>query len=137
MIAACDGPCMTTKTIEQLQNEIEKLVRAHVAAQRAAATEAVERAFASATSPSKATAPRQRAWGRRRPSSEVSGLADKLYEAVRANPGETMTIIAAQVSETPRALQRPMMQLKRAGRVRSAGQRNLARYFPMASSKTA
>ena len=128
---------MTTKTIEHLQNEIEKLVRAHLAAQRAAVTTAVERAFASAASPAKTAALRQRAWGRRRPSSEVSGLAERLYESVRANPGEPMTIIAAHVGETPRALNRPMLQLKRAGRVRSAGQRSLARYFPMTSSKSA
>ena len=125
---------MTTKTIEQLQIEIEKLVRAHLAAQRAAATAAVERAFA-ATMPSRdrsSTSP-QRTWGRRRPPAEVAGLAARLFDAVRANPGETMTVIAAHVGETARALNRPMHHLKRAGRVRSAGQRSLARYFPMAT----
>lgn len=129
---------MTKKTIEHLEQQIEQLVREHLAAQRAAATAAVERAFSSATAaPAKVSAPRQRAWGRRRPPTEVAGLAERLYEAVRANAGETMTIIAAHVGETPRALHRPMMNLKRAGRVRSAGQRNFARYFPMATLKSA
>jgi DNA-binding IclR family transcriptional regulator len=55
----------------------------------------------------------------------------KVLEAVQACPGETMTVIAARVGEKPRALHRPMMRLKEAGRVRSAGARNFTRYFPM------
>lgn len=38
---------MTTNTTEQLHQQIEQLIRAHLAAQRLAATAAVERAFAS------------------------------------------------------------------------------------------
>lgn len=56
VIAACDRLRMTTITIEQLQAEIEKLVRAHLVAQRAAATAAVERAFDAATAPGTARA---------------------------------------------------------------------------------
>lgn len=130
---------MTTKTIEQLQVEIEKLVRAYLATQREAATAAVARAFGAATSvPTRTRAPQNaRAWGRRRPPKEVAGLAERLYEAVRANPGETMSVIAPVVGESALALNRPMQHLKRAGRVRSAGQRHLTRYFPMTSSKSA
>ena len=131
---------MTTKSIEQLQNEIEKLVRAYVTAQKVAATAAVERAFGAATSaPAKMKGPTKstKAWGRRRPPSEVAGLAEKLYEAVRANPGETMAVIAPQVGESALALNRPMLHLKSSGRVRSVGQRHLTRYFPMTSSKSA
>lgn len=124
---------MTTKTIEQ---QIEQLVRMHLAAQRSAATAAVERAFASAAAPA-STRTARRSPDRRRPPTEVAGLAEQLYAAVRANPGELMSVIAAQVGETPRALNRPMLHLKRAGRVRSAGQRSLTRYFPMTSSKSA
>jgi hypothetical protein len=127
---------MSTTTTEQLHQQIEQLIRAHVAAQRTAAISAVGRAFASATASPRARAPRadNKAWGRRRPPTEVAGLAERLYEAVRAHPGETMAVIAPHVGETPRALSRPMFQLKRAGRVRSAGQRHLARYFPMSKS---
>ena len=124
---------MTTKTIEQLEKQIEQLVREHVRAQKAAASAAVERAFASASTHASAPA-RRRATGRRRPSTEVAGLAERLYEAVRANSGELMTVIAAHVGETPRALNRPMLHLKRAGRIRSVGQRHLTRYFPMTST---
>lgn len=131
MIGACDRQRMTTKTIEHLQNQIEQLVREHLVAQRAAATAAVVRAFA-AVAPVGARAVR-RTQGRRRPPTEVAGLAEQLYAAVRANPGELMTVIAAQVGQPARALNRPMLHLKSAGRVRSAGQRGFTRYFPMTS----
>jgi len=122
---------MTTKTTEQLQNQIEQLVREHLAAQRVAATAAVEHAFAGAMSPKKASAASVKSWGRRRPPTEVAGLAEQLYEAVRAHPGETMAVIAPHVGETALALSRPMHRLKQAGRVRCAGKRHLTRYFPM------
>ena len=119
---------MTIKTIEDLQDQIEGLVREHLAAQQKAATAAVERAFASVAAPARTRPPRMRT-GRRRAPVEMSGLAERLCEAVRANPGETIKVIASQVGETPRALSRPMNHLKRAGRVRSAGQRHLTRYL--------
>ena len=131
---------MTTKTIEHLQNQIEQLVREHLVAQRAAVTAAVARAFASAAPSAPATRTTRttrRTQGRRRPPVEVAGLAEELYAAVRANPGEPMAVIAAHVGQTARALNRPMQLLKRAGRVRSAGERGLTRYFPMTSSKAA
>ena len=54
-----------------------------------------------------------------------------------ACPGETMTVLAARVGGKSRALHRPMMHLKATGRVRSAGERNFTRYFPMAAAKAA
>ena len=125
---------MTTKAIDDLQNQIERLVREHLTAQQRAATAAVERAFASVAAPAKTCPPRLPA-GRRRAAAEMSGLAERLCEAVRANPGETIKVIASHVGETPRALHRPMNRLKREGRVRSAGQRHLTRYFPMTASR--
>jgi hypothetical protein len=117
-------------SLENLQTQVERLVSEHLAEQRRAATAAVERAFASVAAPGRAPVSRSRT-GRRRASTEVSGLAQRLYEAVRAHPGETITVIAAEVGEPPRALHLPMVHLKREGRVRSAGQRHLTRYFPM------
>ena len=119
----------TTNATQELQVQIERLVREHLAAQRRAATAAVERAFAAAV-PVRAPAARARS-GRRRAATEVLALAERLYEAVRTQPGETIAVIAAQVGETPGALHRPMVHLKNAGRVRSAGQRHGTRYFPM------
>lgn len=124
---------MSTKTTEQLHQQIEQLIRAHLAAQKAATAAAVERAFASATVAPRAKAPHSdgKAWGRRRPPKEVAGIAERLYDAVRAHPGETMAVIAPEVGEPARALNRPMHHLKQAGRVKSVGQRHLTRYFPM------
>ena len=128
---------MTTKAIDDLQNQIERLVREHLTAQQRAATAAVERAFASVAAPPVKARPLRLRTGGRRAAAEMSGLAERLCEAVRANPGETITVIASHVGETPRALNRPMSHLKRAGRVRSAGQRHLTRYFPMTAARAA
>lgn len=127
---------MTSKIPETLDEQIERLVRQHLVAQQVAAKAAIERAFASATTATRAPV-RRRANYRRRPSTEVAELAGRLLDAVRACPGETMTVIAARVGLKPRALHRPMTHLKDAGQVRSAGERNFTRYFPMGLAKSA
>ncbi len=63
----------------------------------------------------------------------MASLSKRLYEAVCASPGVAMTVLAAHIGATPRALNRPALILKRAGRVRSVGQRHATRYFPMAA----
>ena len=55
----------------------------------------------------------------------------KIRFAVRAY-SETMLVLSEDVGATARQLERPMTQLKQAGRLRSAGQRQFTRYFPMA-----
>jgi hypothetical protein len=127
---------MTTEIPDTLETKIERLVREHLLEQQAVAKAAVERAFAM-LAPVPRVAPRRRASFIRRAPSKVAELAEQLFEAVQAFPGETMTVIAARVGEKPRALQRPMTHLKDAGRVRSAGERNFTRYFPMAATKSA
>ena len=62
---------------------------------------------------------------------EISAIGERLYQAVCAKPGAPMTVLAVDVGATPRALNRPMMHLKRAGKIRSVGQRHLTRYFPL------
>ena len=61
----------------------------------------------------------------------MAGLSERLYGAVCTNPGALMTVLAAHVGATPRELNRPALILRRAGRVRSVGQRQSTRYFPM------
>lgn len=124
---------MTTTSIEQLQNQIERLVREHVAACHKAAATAVDRGFDSATRRPKTARSRSKrsASGPRRSPAEIAELGERLYEAVRANPGEGMTVLMARVGGSARELHRPMTLLKRTGRVRSVGQRHLMRYFPM------
>lgn len=132
------------KNAEQLLVEqIEHLVRAHVEATQTSAAAALARAFGAAMSPRgparKASDrdPRQRSSAGRRSAAELFALSERLCEAVLAEPGETMTRLAPKVGATPRDLARPMAMLRRAGRVRSVGQRHQTRYFPALAEPSA
>ncbi len=127
---------MATTNTETLEAKIEAVVREHLASQRLAARAAVERAFARLVPARPAAVARVRGGYRRRDPAQLAELAERLSEAVQACPGETMAVIAARVGQKPTALHRPMQQLKEAGRVRSAGERNFTRYFPMGAMKT-
>lgn len=134
MIGSCDSRRMTTTSIEQLEREIERLVRAHVEACHRAAAAAVERAFGT-TAPrarSPQTRPSSRATGARRTPDEIAALGERLFRTICEHPGETMAVLAPRVGAKSAELHRPMTVLKRAGRIRSAGQKHQTRYFPMA-----
>lgn len=124
---------MTTKLPETLEAKVERLVREHLAEQLVAVKAVLERAFAVSMTP-RATVGYRPSYRTR---AEVADLAERLFEAVKACPGETMAVIAPRVGEKPRALERPMRHLKNAGRVRSAGERNFTRYFPMGATRAA
>jgi hypothetical protein len=68
----------------------------------------------------------------RRPSDEIVALSERFYETLCQSPGETMSVLAPIVGATARDLNRPMLLLKRAGRIRSVGMKHGTRYFPMA-----
>ena len=123
-----------------LAKQIEQLVRKHLAASHKEARAALERAFAEAerepaqrspepkpTSPSKP----------RRTAEEIASLSEQLYQAISETPGETMMVLAQAVGVTTRDLSVPVGRLKRAGRVRSVGQRIHTRYFPMVGNAQA
>jgi predicted Zn-dependent protease len=94
---------------------------------------AVRTAFERASRASSKSSRRKsvRASARRRSREELAALEERLYEAIRRHPGETMTVIASVVGATARELNRPAMVLRREGRVRSVGRRQYTRYFPM------
>lgn len=124
-----------------LERQIEELVRAHLESCRKAAAAAVDRAFAAATRGA-TTVKRQASKAPRvqrppRSPEELARLEDELYAAVCETPGETMSVLAARLGMTSSRLEVPSKRLKRAGRVRTVGQRNGARYFPMAGERTA
>lgn len=125
---------MTLKITDTLEMKIEELVRDHLAAQQMSAMAALGRAFTASMPSRSAIAPTRKL--NRRPAAEMAELTEQLWGAVRACPGETMTVLAARVGANARALHRPMFLLKRAGRVRSAGERNFTRYFPMTATKS-
>lgn len=126
----CNPWRMSTKIPATLEAKIERLVREHWVTQQLLVKAAVERAFATLAPTSDVVTQRRRT-RIRRTSSAVADLAERLLEAVQACPGETMTVLAARMGEKSRTLHRPMMRLKKEGRVRSAGERNATRYFPM------
>lgn len=124
-----------TNTTEKLSEGIERLVREHIAAIQASARAAVERAFTSdVAAGTKARRRRvQRATGQKRASADIAALGDRFYEAVCAKPGETMAVLAHDVGASSRELHRSVQLLRRAGRVRAVGNRQLTRYFPTAA----
>jgi hypothetical protein len=134
-------------TTNELTEQIEQLVRNHIESTRIAAAAAIERAFA--TTPRDGSkrlrvggagpcASRVRASAApRRAGEELAALGEKFYAVLCRNPGETMTTLASQVGATPRTLQVAVARLKRAGRVRSVGQRQHTRYFPMTNTAAA
>lgn len=136
---------MTTN--QELADQIERLVREHIVASRAAATAAVERAFAATRSVSTVGGdPPQRATDRAKPRAkpaprraveEVVALAERFYAALCRSPGETMATLAPQVGASSRALHVAVARLKRAGRIRAVGHRRFTRYFPMVTTANA
>ena len=56
-------------------------------------------------------------------------------ELIEADPGEVMAVLAPRMGQTPRSMEVPVRHLKRAGRVRSVGNRPHTRYFPMAVAR--
>lgn len=127
--------------IEKVNERIEALVNEYLAATRGAFVEAVQRAFGmSVEPPARDRAPRPsgtRKTGKRRTPEEVAALSERFYEAVTANPGEMMTTLAKKVGVSGDELHRPMTLLKRAGRVRSVGERSHTRYFPSTGRRAA
>lgn len=125
---------MSTAKIGDLEIQLEELVREHVAGLRRAAAAAVERAFGPASG---RKGPRTKSVGReaghRRAPEEVATLGERLYAAICTHPGAAMTTLAGEVGATPRELNRPATQLRRAGRVRTVGERQGTRYFPMSA----
>lgn len=72
----------------------------------------------------------RKACERGRPPEKVAQLGERLLELVRARPGESMVVFAAELELRVRGLQRPMTLLKREGRVRTVGHKQQMRYFP-------
>lgn len=126
-----------TNTTTELEQEIERMVAAHVAALRKAAQVAVERAFAAASAVPAAAPSRPRparAASKRRAGAELAALGERFFEALSRKPGETMVALSAEVGASPQELHRAVARLREAGRVKTVGERSAMRYFPTAAS---
>jgi hypothetical protein len=129
---------MKTTDIERLEQEIERLIRTHLAECSKRAMQAVERGFAATGMRPRRRVEKARDGARaRRPGGLVSELTERLYAAVCAHPGTGMAVLAAKVGATARQLERPAKRLREAGRIRSVGERNAMRYFPLPAKKSA
>ena len=114
-----------------LAEQIDQLVRDHLAQVRAEANAALERAFEGAGAAKKmAAAPKRRASGKRRSHSEVAELAERLHASVASEPGEVMTHYSRRLGSSVRELNLPMTMLRRDGRLRTTGARDHTRYYP-------
>jgi hypothetical protein len=130
---------MATTSSSALAQNLEQLVATFVRSSQelvlAAVTQAMLAPCSSAaptTKQSKRGKTSKRAKpSRRRTADEVAELGERFYAALCTHPGELMVVLAAKLDASPRDLQRSVMLLKRAGRVRSVGQRGSTRYFPV------
>ena len=121
----------------ELAKQIEKLVVDFIASSQLAAAAAVKRAFAAAGGGGgRGRHPQveSRKVSARRSPEEMASLSERLYDAICSTPGERMTVLARAVGVAPRDLLVPSAHLKRMGRIRTAGQKQQTRYFPMVKS---
>lgn len=128
-----------TNNNQGLGQRIEQLIQEYIATSQLSAQQAVARAFAAAAiAPSRPTRRvRCSAQGKKRPSADIAMLGERFYKAVCAKPGETMTVLAADLGASARELHRSVTLLRRASRVRAVGTRHLTRYFPMTNGASA
>jgi hypothetical protein len=67
--------------------------------------------------------------------SELSGLTERLYAVIVAQPGETMEVLAPVVGCPGTELRVSIGHLLARGRVKKAGERRSTRYFPMGTDQ--
>jgi hypothetical protein len=129
---------------QKLEVEITKAVSLIVAASHAAALAALDEAFGSrpqerrrrdtADSRPRGVAARRSSPAQRRSSAQIEALEEKLLQAVWTTPGESMSVLAAQVGATAAQLQVVVARLKASRRIKAVGERQFTRYFPVERS---
>jgi len=131
---------MTAIDISALEASVEALIQQQLAAYEAQLREALARTLAKARPAAqrrKATKPkaapaRRASSTQRRSADEMDAFAARLFEAVESSPGETMAVLAPRLGVSARELERPVLRLKKAGRIKTVGERSRMRYYPMA-----
>ncbi len=117
---------------EKIEDLVRELADEQMVQLRQAVVATVVGALAGAKTATKSATKKKatrRTAGRRRNPAEVTALSERLHKAVCARPGEAMVVFATELGVTVRELHRPMANLKRAGQVRSVGERHRTRYF--------
>jgi len=130
---------ITNLDITTIEASIEALIRQQVAAFEAQLRETLGRRLSAAGKPpsgrkatrSKRSRKRASAPVPRRSTEELKILADQFFDAVVKAPGETMATLAAGLGLRGKELERPVSRLKREGRIKTVGERNRTRYYPL------
>ena len=132
---------------DDLCRSIEHLIHQHLQTCQQEVAAVVTRTFRTAAAVVTATEPKfktakvrpRRESGPRRTPEQIHELGERFYELLCSKPGAAMTVYCAELGVTPRELHRPVVILKRAKLVRSVGERQATRYFPLplAGSKAA
>ena len=128
---------MTTIDITTLEASVEALIQQQVAVYEARLREALGRKLSTGRSSrssrrkkrTKSTAAKSGA--RRRTPDELQALAERFFSAVESAPGETMMTLAARLGLRAQELERPVVRLRKAGRIKTVGERSRTRYYPM------
>ncbi len=135
---------MTTIDITTLEASVEALIRQQVAVYETQLREALGRKLARAqgassgqkTTRSTALPKRCASPAPRRSPEELQALDERFLSAVDAAPGETMATLAAKLGLRAKDLERPVLRLKREGRVKTVGERNRTRYYALTPRST-
>lgn len=134
-----------TNLQHSIDEQVGILVRNVTALARRAAIEALEQAMATPPPGKGARYQQQRrktgkgkppGRARRKPApprdpSVLAAMTERLYEAIAAQPGETMEELSPVVGSPGRELRVSIERLVAQGRVKKAGVRRSTRYFPM------
>lgn len=122
------------KNIESQLNEIiESAVEQMKAICHAALVAGADRGFGADAATRRPTTPSRaasRTLAPRRTPEQIAELAQRFLEVVQADPGQTMSALAPRLEVPTTQLQVPVAYLKKAGKLRTAGQRSFKRYFP-------
>jgi len=121
----------------QIEERINEMVGDVLVLIRRAANDAVNNALSGTPATGGAKAGSKRGKRRvskpqaRRSPEELSALCERLYQAIDEQPGQGMAVYAEVLAVAGRDLGVVVKRLRKAGRVRTIGERDRTRYFPM------
>ncbi len=99
-----------TTSQRNLDEQIEQLIREHIATIQRTAREAMDRAFAGVASAGRKLAPTTRlaaaTGNKRRARTEIAAIGERLYRTVCARPGEGIVALASELGVSARELHR-------------------------------
>jgi len=124
-------------TDQSFRTRIETIVEQLLATSHAAAIAAIDQAFDRGKIPSKSKSvpsPKKnktRTTVAYRTPKEMAEICERLLEMIRDQPGQGVAVLAPQLGMQTADLKTPLARLRQAGKIRSVGQRQFTRYFPV------